>query len=119
MRRCLFFGYRRFSSLLGILMAVCLILEFLRLQSLVRTEASYQNSYSIVEAQVQAALKSVPANQMTVTDGLDLLTSLEGRFRNLNQTKRSIIEKRFSIQRQIGTLFESINETVLRKRLLN
>lgn len=92
--------------------------DFLRLQSLNKSAGAYQASYDAVTLQVASAIQSVQAKKMTVSEALDLMDSLEGRFRSLNQTKRSLIEKRFAIQRQIGTLFDSITDMVKFKKSL-
>ncbi len=91
--------------------------DFLRLRSLEKSASAYQANFEAIILQIEAAIKSVQAKQMTVGEALDLVNSMEGRFRNLNQTKRSLIEKRFAIQRQIGTLFDSIDEMVKMRTL--
>lgn len=94
--------------------------DFLRLQSLEKSAVAYQDTYNAVIQQIGSAISSVQAKTMSVEEALDLIDSLGGRFRNANNTKRNLIEKRFAIQRQIGTLFDSMLEvSKIKKSLVN
>lgn len=90
--------------------------DYLRLAGAIASVQAYQNSYDTVKSQLEAAVKRVETNQGTVTEALDLLGPLEGRYWRLNQSKRSVIDNKFSIQRQIGTLFDGVLARVRMKR---
>ncbi len=80
--------------------------SYIKLADLVSSALAYQQGYATVESQVEEAISNLSSQQATVSQVFELLGSLEGRFWNMTGAKSNLIDRKFSIQREIGTLFD-------------
>lgn len=84
-----------------------LFVNYKQLEGRTKAAQSYENNFKRIEKQIQDLLKNGRASKEQIDLLLNLIGAYHGNWMNMSMTKQEIINLKFSIQRNIGILFET------------
>jgi hypothetical protein len=85
--------------------------DFIRYRSASVASQEYSTIFQQVEGQLETAISQVEqTHQGDMVFIMELLGTYSGRYWNMTQKKKEVINLKFSIQRRIGTLFDQVTQ---------
>lgn len=88
-----------------------LFVNYKQLDGKLKSAASFEKNLNRISKQIQDLIENHSGNEREVDLLINLIGAYHGNWMNASSAKQEIINLKFSIQRNIGTLFESTERT--------